>query len=360
MLLSIIMLFFILYVGQNVLMPMAFACLFCIVLIAPCNYLEKIGVNKGIAALLSLLMAIILFGFIFYFVSSQIISFRDEVPAVQEHLRKSIDSLQNYIQERFHLSATKLDDILNSVQNKTLSSAPALVGTTVSKVSSVLIYSVLIIIYTFLLLLYRRLIVNFFLAVFHDKHGDNVREVLSKIRFVIKNYVAGLVIETLIVAAMNCIGFLIVGVKYAFLLGVIAALFNLIPYLGIFTAALLTMLITYATGSPSSVLGAVIILWAVHLIDSNILLPKIVGSKVKINALVTIIGVIVGSELWGIPGMFLAVPIMAILKVILDGIPDTYAWGMLLGDEAHPPKKDKLNVLVKKLMHKKQPVKKEE
>jgi predicted PurR-regulated permease PerM len=360
MLLSVILLFFILYIGKNVLMPLAFACLFCIVLIAPCNYLEKTGISKGVAALLSSLMAIVIFGVIFYFVSSQIISFRDELPVVQESLKASLENLHSYTQERFHLTPTRLDSILNSVQRKTLTSAPALVGTTVSKVSSVLIYTILIIIYTFLLLLYRRLITNFCISVFHNKYGDNVREVLSRIRFVIKNYVAGLVIETLIVAIMNCIGFLIVGVKYAFLLGVIAALFNLIPYLGMFTAALLTMLITYATGSPSAVLGAAIVLWVVHMIDSNVLLPQIVGSKAKINALVTIIGVIVGSELWGISGMFLAVPIIAIVKVILDGIPDTHAWGMLLGDEPHMHHKGKLNILIKKLVHKRHPVKKEE
>ncbi|MDR0791697.1 MAG: AI-2E family transporter [Chitinophagaceae bacterium] len=361
MLLSVILLFFILYIGQNVLMPLAFACLFCIVLIAPCNYFEKIGIGKGFAALLSALIAVVVFGFIFYFVSSQIISFRDQLPVLQASLKTSVENLHTYTQERFHLTPTKMDSILNTVQSKTLTSAPALVSTTVSKVSNVLLYTIMIIIYTFLLLLYRKLIINFCLAVFHNKYGESVRDVLSKIRFVIKNYVAGLLIETLIVAAMICIGFLIVGVKYAFLLGVIAALLNLIPYLGMFTAALLTMLITYATGSPSMVLGAVIVLWIVHLIDSNVLLPQIVGSKVKINALVTIIGVIVGSQLWGIAGMFLAVPIIAIIKVVLDGIPETQAWGLLLGEDAHHVHhKGKLNILVKKLVHKRPPVKKEE
>jgi predicted PurR-regulated permease PerM len=342
-------------------MPLAFACLFCIVLIAPCNYLEKVKIGKGIAALLSTLIALVIFGFIFYFVSSQIISFRDELPVLQTSLRTSIDHLHDYAQEHFHLTSTKLDSILSTVKSQTLTSAPTLVSTTVSKISSVLIYIVMVIIYTFLLLLYRRLIINFLLAVFHIKYGDNVKEALSKIRFVIKNYVAGLIIEMLVVAAMNYIGFLMVGVKYAFLLAVIAALLNLIPYLGIFTAALFTMLITYATGSPSMVLESAIVLWVVHLIDSNVLLPRIVGSKVKINALVTIIGVIVGSQLWGISGMFLAVPIVAIIKVILDSIPETYPWGMLLGEEAHVHNRGKLNILVKKLVHKQRhSVKKEE
>ena len=175
---------------------------------------------------------------------------------------------------------------------------------------------------------------HFFIASFSEHHTERVKDILAKTKRVIKGYIVGLFIEMLIVAAMNCIGFFILGVKYALLLGVIAALLNLIPYLGIFTACLLSLLITFTTATPSTVLGVAVVLIIVHIIDSNILLPKVVGSKVKINALVTILGVILGSTIWGIPGMFLAIPIIAILKVIFDGVDSLNPWGMLLGDDA--------------------------
>jgi predicted PurR-regulated permease PerM len=70
-----------------------------------------------------------------------------------------------------------------------------------------------------------------------------------------------------------------------------------------------------------------------HLIDSNILLPVIVGSKVRINAFMTLLGVVIGEMLWGISGMFLSIPVIAITKIIFDRVESLQAWGMLLGEE---------------------------
>lgn len=127
----------------------------------------------------------------------------------------------------------------------------------------------------------------------------------------------------------------------------IAALLNLIPYLGIFTAAILCLIITATSGKLVILVGVVVVISIVHLIDSNILLPKVVGSKVKINAMVTIVGVIIGNEIWGIPGMFLAVPMMAFLKVFFDGVEDLRPWGILLGEDVtrrHKPRSLKIKI----------------
>jgi predicted PurR-regulated permease PerM len=207
------------------------------------------------------------------------------------------------------------------------------VGSTVSSLSNTLLYAILIPIYTFLLLLYRGLVVRFLIRSFQDQHTPKVYDILGKTRHVIKNYIVGLMIEMAIVAFLNCTLFFIIGVKYALLLGVIGALLNLIPYLGIFTALILSVLITFTTNTPTVVLELAIAMVGVHLVDSNILLPRVVGSKVRINAMATILGVVVGEMLWGIPGMFLAVPIVAILKVIVDGVDSLNAWGILLGDD---------------------------
>jgi predicted PurR-regulated permease PerM len=207
------------------------------------------------------------------------------------------------------------------------------VGNTFATLSGTLIWMVLVPIYTFLLLLYRDLVKRFLISSFREEYAAIVQGVLTKTKVVIRGYITGLFIEMVIVAIMNCTGFFILGVKYALLLGVIAALLNVIPYLGIFIACLLSMLITFTTNSPATVLGVAIVLVIVHLLDSNILLPRVVGSKVKINALFTILGVVIGSALWGIPGMFLAIPFVAILKVIFDAVENLQAWGLLLGDD---------------------------
>ena len=209
----------------------------------------------------------------------------------------------------------------------------ALLGTTFSTVGSTIIYLVLIPIYTFLLLLYRSMIVSFLLKSVSEENSPVVHTILGKTKEVIKGYIVGLGIEMLIVATMIFVGFTLLGVKYALLLAMIVAVLNLIPYLGIFTALVLSVLITFTTDSAGTVLGVAIVVVCTHLIDSNFLLPKVVGSKVKINALVTILGVILGEHLWGIAGMFLAIPIIALLKVVFDSVETLNAWGFILGDE---------------------------
>jgi len=137
-----------------------------------------------------------------------------------------------------------------------------------------------------------------------------------------------------IVATFVSVVFLIMGIKYAILLGLITGLFNIIPYIGIFTALIISTLITFATATVTSKVVLVIVTLVVtHLMDSNILLPLVVGSKVRINALITVLGVVVGEMIWGIPGMFLSIPIIAVMKIIFDHVESLQPWGIILGDE---------------------------
>lgn len=332
-LVSIALILLLMYLGKSILIPLSFACLFAILLMSPCNRLEKIGLSRGIAAMISLIIAIAIVFFVLYFISSQILSFREELPALGAQLYAAINNLEEWVQKTFHVSAKNMNEFLKSATSETLSNTSTIVTTTFASVSSTLIYIVLIPIYTFLLLLYRNLVVNFFIKSFSEEHSPRVYAILEKTRHVIKSYVVGLCIEMVTVAALVFIGFLILGVRYALLLAVITAVLNLIPYIGIFTACVLSLLISFTTNGAATLLGVAIVIFIVHLTDSNILLPKIVGSKVKINALVTILGVLVGHMIWGIPGMFLAIPIIAILKVVFDGVESLAAWGLLLGDE---------------------------
>lgn len=137
-----------------------------------------------------------------------------------------------------------------------------------------------------------------------------------------------------IVAAANSIGLLILGIQYAVFFGVLAAVLNVIPYIGMFTATLLTVLVTMSTTTHTSVLiWIIVIMYGIHMIDVNIMMPKIVGSKVRINALISLLGVVVGGTLTGLSGLFLSVPAVALTKIICDQIEDLKPWGMLLGDD---------------------------
>lgn len=348
-LLMITLILVLLFVGKSILVPLFIAAIICIFLIGPCNYLERKGIHHAIAAIICMLSAIIVISAIFYFISEQLIDFREDLPILGAHLNTALTRMQTYIQEHFHVSSVSIQSTFDNIRSKVLNSAPALVGTTFSTVSTLVEYMVLVPIYTFLFLLYRNLIVRFLVACFKENHSEAVAAVLGKTKYVIRNYIFGLLIEMLIVAVMLFIGFIIVGAKYAILMAFLCALLNLIPYLGVFTAAILCMIITATSGQVVTIVGVLVVISIVHLVDSNLLLPKVVGSKVKINALVTIVGVIIGNQVWGIPGMFLAVPIMAFLKVFFDGVEDLKPWGILLGEDTSKPHKPRnLKLKIKK------------
>lgn len=323
-----------LYVGQGVLKSFVFSCLLALLLTSVSVFFEKQGFPRGFAAMIALLLALIVFLIVFYFISNSIISFQNDLPLMIQNIQDALAQLAGWIKGKFHLSPQKMKEIVNSSTAKVLPQTSLIVNTAVSTISNTLFTIVFIFIQTFLLLLYRGLIVRFFVSLFAEIHTQRVYHVVAQIRFVIRSYIVGLFIEMIIVATAYSTALFIIGVKYALLLGIIGAILNIIPYLGIFIACILSSLITFTTGGPDKVVWIVLTLLIIHVIDSNILLPKIVGSKVKINALTTIFGVIAGSALWGIPGTFLAVPIMAIMKVVFEEIEAFHSFAVLMGDDA--------------------------
>lgn len=222
-----------------------------------------------------------------------------------------------------------------------MDSGTVVLGATIISLSSMLLFLAFLFIYTFLFLVYRSLLMKFFIAVFLETNTRVVKDIIAQVQVIMRQYILGLLLEMAVVATAVSIVFSLLGVKYAVLLGVVTGLFNLIPYVGIFTALALSSLITFATAAGSGqVISVAVTLVVIHLIDSNILLPLIVGSKVKINALITVIGVVLGEMIWGIPGMFLSIPVIAVLKIIFDRVDSLKPWGILLGDE-HLKKKVK-------------------
>jgi predicted PurR-regulated permease PerM len=160
----------------------------------------------------------------------------------------------------------------------------------------------------------------------------------------------GLLIEMGIVAAGNSIGLVLLGVKYAIFFGVLAAVLNLIPYIGMFTATLFTVLVTLTTSdNTSDIIWIVVIFYSIHIVDVNFLMPKIVASRLRINALISIIGVVIGGALTGISGLFLSIPAIALLKIICDEVEELKPWGMLMGDETTYSKKSKLYKKLEKI-----------
>lgn len=340
-LISLVILCYITIVAKEILSPLIFSCLFSILLLPMAAFFEnKLKMPRSAASMISILLLLLGIGLILYIIGSQMTDLASDWPQFQQQLLKTLDSTQDWIAATFNVNANKQLTYVHSATNKVMASGTTVIGATLLSLSSLMLFFVFTFIYTFFFLLYRRLIMKFLVSVFLDENKAVVHEIIERVQYMIRKYIIGLLIEMAIVSLVVCLVFWLLGIKYAVLLGLITGLFNIIPYIGIFSALVISSLVTFATATMiSKVILVIITLIVVHLIDSNILLPVVVGSKVRINALVTVLGVIIGEMIWGIPGMFLSIPVIAVLKIIFDRVEGMQSWGIILGDEDYKQNK---------------------
>ncbi|QJW91771.1 AI-2E family transporter [Spirosoma taeanense] len=320
------------YLGQDILVPLAMAGLLAVLLRPVENKLVSWGVHKIMAISLAILLAIIVLSGVAIFLSTQLSEFTDDIPKLKRNIHDAYNDVRRWVKQQYNVSYRQQEQYVKKAQAETLDS---LQGTeTLGMITGPLTTLFLLPIYTFLLLYYRTMLLHFVIVLFAEEHGKRVWEVLSEIKGVIQSYVVGLLTETACVAALNAIGLLALGIEYAVLLSVIAAILNLIPYIGGLVATALTVIIaTVNNPEASSIIGVFVVFIIVQFIDNNVLVPLIVASKVRINALVSIVGVLVGGALAGVSGMFLSIPAIAMMKVIFDRVEGMQAWGVFLGDQ---------------------------
>lgn len=321
------------YAGSDILMPVCFAIVLAMLLLPLVNWFIRKKVPGVLSIILAILIASLFVGGILYFLSSQVASFMNDLPAIKEKLTHHLSTLQNWINDQLNISKKEQASAVESA-TQNMQQGTAAMGTALMGVASGMIMLVLLPIYTFLILYYRKLIHKFLMDVFATRYRTQVQDVLSESETIVQGYMVGLLLEMAIVTILNTAGFLIIGIQYAVFLGLLAAVLNLIPYIGMLIASVICMAVTLTTSDNISDIvwvGAILII--VQFIDNNFIMPYVVSSKVRINALVSIIGVLVGGALAGLSGMFLSIPGIAILKAIFDRVDGLKPWGELLGDD---------------------------
>jgi len=329
-LLGLVLLSYALYTLADILAPIAFSMIIAILLNPLVNKFQRKGVNKVLAISIALFIALAVVAGIMYFITAQMLNFSDSFPQLKIKFNEHFKELQHWVAVNFNFQVSKQQKLLNDAFN----GGQALLGKTVGGAFGVIGFFVLIPIYVFLLLFYKTLIINFLHEVFAEENVNRVSEILDETKTAIQSYMVGLLVEALVVATLNSIALMLCGVQYAILLGVIGALLNMLPYIGGIIAIALPVLIAIVTKDGFSTPIAIVAAYTViQFIDNNFLVPFLVSSRVKINAFFSIVVVLLGGALWGVSGMFLSIPFVAILKIIFDRLPEMKPWGKLLGDE---------------------------
>ncbi len=326
---------FILYIAQHILIPIVFATILAVVLHPAVNLLMRFKVHRILAIIIVMFLTFIVIASFGTLLFSQASKFTESLPRLVDKFTEIINQIIFWASGYFAISANEITAWITTTKNELIGGDE--IGQTIVSVGGILALLFLIPVYVFMILFYQPLLIEFFHKFFGNKNRDKVSEIINQIKTLIQRYLIGLLIEVGIIASLYTVGLLFLGIEYALILGILGALLNLIPYLGSIIAATIPIIIAIVTKpSPWFALLVLALYILIQFIDNNYIVPKIVASKVKINALASIIAVITFGALWGIPGMLVAIPLIAIAKLIFDHIDSLKPWGFLLGDTMPP------------------------
>ncbi len=337
-LISIVILGFLAIIGEQILIPMVLGLLIAILLMPLSRFMEKrLRFPRSVSSILASLLALAIIGGVIYVLSLQVAKLANDWPQFQKQFIDLTDDLQSWISRTFGVRRKDQLVFLNDTAKKSISTGTAILEKALTSIGYVLMLTAFTFLFTLFFLLYRTHLLKFLVASFSETYHKTVFEIIDNIQFMVKKYLVGLFLQMLIVTILSLIAYTIIGVKYNFMLAILTGILNILPYIGILTALLIGALITFATSGVSHVLFIVIAIVVIHAIDGNIIMPRVVGSKVKINSLIVIIGLVIGEMLWGIAGMLLTIPVLAILKIIFDRVEGLQSWGFLMGEDEDVP-----------------------
>ena len=324
-----------LYVLREIFVPLAFALLLAMLLNPVVNFLEKRRLSKAMSISITLLLTIIVTIALAYLLYLQMTSFSDQLPTFEKKLAEFGSTIQQKAKDDYGISMQKQAQYISEAK----ASLKPLLANFMGSAAGVLSMIVLLPVYAFLFLFYKTLLITFFYEIFAEENAQEVSVIMSQTKGAVQSYMVGLLLEALVVAILNSAALFILGVKYAVLIGILGALLNILPYIGGIIAILLPILMATVTKDGFQTQLWIIVAYSViQFVDNHFLVPYIVSSKVKINALISIVIVLMGGALWGVSGMFLSIPFIGVLKIIFDRIPEMKPWGRLLGTEVptHP------------------------
>jgi len=336
-LLSMVIIIYGLHALQGLLIPLVFAILFSVLLFPLAQRLENWKLPRVLAIILCLILTLAVIVGILYAVSLQISSFAEVIPQLIKRGNEYLNELQTYADERLNIDRQRQVSEVRKYINQALSEGGTILTSTLLATTSTLTDIFLVLLFIFFFLLYRDFFRSFFYKVFHGTRRSKIDSVMSGIYDVVKDYLAGLVLVILIIGTLMTVGLFILGIDYAIFFGFFGACLVLIPYFGISMGSLLPAAYALVTqDNPLKALGVIGVFLFVQTLEGNFITPYIVGSKVSINPLAAIIVLILWENVWGFPGLVLALPMTAIIKVIFDAVEPLQPYGFLIGEAEKP------------------------
>jgi predicted PurR-regulated permease PerM len=331
---SLLFIIVLLYITQPLLVPLLYGFFIAIILYPLCRRLENLGVNRHVATTIALTLLVLLFSALVLIMIYQYRLFSKDLPLILEKMQPLWHKLAQWLNSKAGFNIDESAPMLQNLVSLSGDSFGPLIRTSLSNVFSTAFNILIIPVYTALILSNRRRLMSFFTGLSGQKNQEKSQRIMLKVVSIYSKYIKGMLMVYLIVGILNSVGLLILGVKYAILFGMITAIMTIIPYLGIILSSLLPISVAWlTTDSLYYPLGVVLVFSIVQYLEGNFIYPWIVGKKVNVNILVSIVSVIAGGLLWGMSGMVLVLPMVAVLKIVADEIEDWKILAIMLGDK---------------------------
>lgn len=341
--------FYVFSVGSGVIIPLLLAFFISILLMPVYHFFRKLRLPEVLAIVFSIAVAALIIAGIIYFFSFQVGQLISDLPQLKKNSAAHWQTLSSWISSKTHYSSKQQLEAIRGQADNMAGNVGQYFQSAFSSLTSAFIFVGLLPIYIFLILFYRKLLLQFAYSWFKKQDHIRVTEALVETQVITKSYLVGLMIQIGYITVLLGGLLMVLGIKHALLIGIIFAILNLIPYIGALIGNVIGVALTLASSTElKDMLTVLIAIAVVQFLDNNILMPRIVGSKVKINALISIIGVVIGGALAGVGGMFISLPVIAVFKVMFDKTEGFNQWGILFGDER--PNKTPLNKHLAKIV----------
>jgi predicted PurR-regulated permease PerM len=343
-LLVVVLIVIILKFGKAFLIPLCFAGLLSMLLVPVCGWLERKRVNKAVATILSILMLLSFFAGVVAFLSWQVSDLAKDTSKFEEQVTQKYQQAQQYISKELGIPEEKQEQMIKEQQKS--SGKSGMFSGFISRLGGTLTDGLLVLIYIFLLLYFREHLRRFVIRLVPEKEKDNAIEVVDNIQQVAQKYLSGLAQMIVGLWIMYSIGFSIIGVKNAVFFAILCGLLEIVPFVGNLIGNLITILMAVSQGGGTNMIFGILVTYAlIQFTQSYILEPLIVGAEVNINPLFTIVGLVAGELIWGIPGMVLAIPLMGMTKIVFDHVEPLKPFGELIGENEKEPNKLKKKMI---------------
>lgn len=332
-LLGLILLVYTLRKLDDVLLPVLYAAVFAFLLVPISRRLEGWRWPRWLATLVSILLLFSILSTIVWLVANQLMDLTSDWGRIKTRLIEQYETFRHWTYARFGMATPNRQALLTSTLESLTERGSTIFGSAANITTTVIENLALIVVYVFCFLYYRDHFRQFLFRVVKTDQRTGAMHIVQRIEEVTQSYLAGLLLVIVVVALLNITGLLLLRVRYALFFGIVASLLAIIPFIGMSMGASLPALYTLIeTGSPLRALGVVAMFLGIQFLEGNFITPGITGHKVSINPLAAIMGLILGGELWGLPGMILSIPLVAVLKVVFDVTPGMEPYGFLLGD----------------------------